>query len=134
MKMIVVASAISVAINISSSRSRMRSSINVPPSGQTRSDLTLLFLCDPTSLRPRHERASVPVARKPDSVVLVRRAAGLLDELVDQPLTDATGDVLVDGLHRLAHGGVLLGRQLDDLALAGLDDLGERIVVLLLRL
>src|SRR6266702_3121791 len=64
----------------------------------------------------------------------VRRAPRLLEEFVDQTLADAVRDVLVDRLHRLAHRGVLLRRQRDDLALAALLDLGERVVVFFLRL
>src|SRR5215468_588013 len=44
------------------------------------------------------------------AIVSVRCAAGFLQKFVDQRLADAAGDVLVDSLHRLAHGGVLLGR------------------------
>src|SRR5439155_13697158 len=66
--------------------------------------------------------------------VLVRRAPRLREEFVDQRLADAAGDVLVDRLHRLAHGGVLLRRQRYDLALAGLLDFGERVFIFFRRL
>src|SRR5260370_17026299 len=66
--------------------------------------------------------------------LLVAGSAGFLDELVDQGLADPARDVLVDRLHRLAHRGVLLRRQRDDLGLAGLLDRFERVVVFLLRL
>src|SRR5579883_2707308 len=60
-------------------------------------------------------------------------AAGLLEEFVDQRLADAGGDLLVDRHHRLSHGLVLLRRQRDDLGLAGLLDLLQRVLVLLDR-
>src|SRR5689334_14225350 len=64
----------------------------------------------------------------------IRRALGLFKEFVDQRLADAACGILVDRLHRLAHRFALLRGELDDLALAALLDLGERVVVLLLRL
>ena len=60
--------------------------------------------------------------------------AGFLDEFIDQRLTDPVCDVLVDRVHRLSHGGVLLRRQRDDFGLAGLLDLRKRLVVFLRRL
>src|SRR6478672_9573471 len=66
--------------------------------------------------------------------VSVAGAAGFLHELVDQGLTNAARDVLIDRLHRLAHGGVLLRRQGDDFGLAGFLDGLERVVIFLRRL
>src|ERR1700722_19664659 len=103
MKIRIVAAAISEAIRISSSRSRIRSSTNVP-----------LRAC------PKN--------------ALVGHAAGFLDEFVDQGLTDPGGDILVDRLHRLAHGDVLLRRQGVDFGLAGLLDGLQRLLVFLGRL
>ena len=81
----------------------------------------------------RRKAASAPTARKPASNVyaLVGRAPRLLEEFVDQRLADALCHILVNRFERLAHRRILLRRQRDDLALAGLLDLGERVVVFL---
>src|ERR1700688_2653329 len=63
---------------------------------------------------------------EPTSFLLMADPAGFLDELVDQRLADPACDILVDRLHRLAHGGVLLRRQRDDFGLAGLLDVPQR--------
>src|ERR1700736_6636400 len=65
---------------------------------------------------------------------LVGGSAGFLDELVDQRLTDPARDVLVNRLHRLAHGGILRRRQRHDFGLAGFLDLRKRVFVFLRRL
>src|SRR5260370_20682742 len=65
---------------------------------------------------------------------LVGSSAGFLDELVDQRLTDPARDVLVNRLHRLAHGGILFRRQRDDFGLAGFLDRLKRVFVFLRRL
>src|SRR5882724_6272993 len=72
--------------------------------------------------------------RERSPVQSVANLAGFFQELVDQRLTDAARDVLVDRIYRLAHRGVLLRRQRDDLGLAGLLDLGKRVLVFLCRL
>ena len=51
-------------------------------------------------------RAHACDPREPAIVALVADPAGYLDELVDQGLTDPARDVLVDRLHRPAHGGI----------------------------
>src|SRR3954463_6877582 len=135
MKMMTVAAAISDAISISSSRSRIRRNINVPLKGWP--NQTRPFVIPAASVAdafPRQRKGLRAQARKPRSSVSVGRATRLLEEFVDQGLADAAGDVLVDRLHRLSHVGVLLRRQRHDLALAGLLDLGERVVIFLGRL
>src|SRR3954471_14231486 len=64
----------------------------------------------------------------------VRRALRFLLEFVDQRLPDTACRVLVDRLHGLAHRLILLRSELDDLALAALPDLGERVLIFFLRL
>src|SRR5580704_8668176 len=70
MKIRMVAAAISEAIRISSSRSRIRSNISPP-----------------------HAPQGIRASRRH---LLMADAAGFLDEFVDQGLTDAGSDVLVD--------------------------------------
>src|SRR6476661_2295159 len=101
--MMKVASAISVAIRTSSSRSRMRSNIYFP-SG-------LAFSFWPAL---SHSAASI--------VASVGRAPRLLEEFIDQGLADALCHIMVNRIERLAHRGVLLRRQRHDLALASLLD------------
>src|SRR5262245_16235390 len=112
MKISSVAAAINVAISISSSRSSMRSSIKAPPHGRA----------DAPRRTPASGRPATGSCRFAVSEVrsVHRAAARFLQELVDQGLADARGDVLVDRHHRLAHRLVLLRRQLDELALAAL--------------
>ena len=140
--MISVASAISVAIKISSSRSRMRRNINVPLQDRPRH----CSLVTPIPLRPlRPQSPSIQIAqsgqrkglprRRTEALrqsSLVGRAPRLLEEFVDQRLADALCHILVDRFERLAHRRILLRRQRDDLALAGLLDLRQRVVVFLL--
>ena len=57
----------------------------------------------------------------------VAGSAGLLEELIDQGLTDPAGNVLVHRLHRLAHRSILFRRQGHDLGLAGFLDLRKRV-------
>src|SRR6185436_16924900 len=146
--MIVVANAISVAINISSSRSRIRSSINVPPPiafRHARACAGHRYLDHVLTRRrgwPGHPARSQSFApfpamtarRRSPAPTLVGRAPRLLEELVDQGLADAACDILVDRLYRLAHRGVLLRRQLDDLALASFLYFGKRVIIFLRRL
>src|ERR1700674_3240882 len=81
---------------------------------------------------PSHSKTSS--RESPPAFALVAGSAGYLDELVNQGLAYPARDVLVDRLHGLAHGGILLGRQCNDLGLAGLLDLGQSFVVFLRRL
>src|SRR5437763_1952636 len=69
-----------------------------------------------------------------NSAILVGRAPRLFEEFIDQGLTDALGHILVNQFERLAHCRVLLRRQRHDLALAGLLDFGQRVLVFLRRL
>src|SRR5580704_11710701 len=110
MKVIIVAAPIRPAMMISSSRSRILSNMQVP-----RADRAARPAANPAHFIPSRR------ARPKQSPASVHRAAaGLLQELVDQRLTDPRGHVLVDRHHCLAHRLVLLSRQRDDLGLAGL--------------
>ena len=65
---------------------------------------------------------------------LVGRAPRLLEEFVDQRLTDALGHILINRFERLAHRRILLRRERHDLALAGLLDRFQRVLVFFLRM
>src|SRR5215217_9761134 len=117
MKMSTVAAPMRLAIRISSSRSRMRSSNDTPLGGY--------------HLSPLAGRGPLPA--KAGRGELLRRAARLALELLDRFLADAGGHVGVERLQRLAPGRLLLGGELDELRPARFLDLGQRLVVLGVR-
>src|SRR6516225_12173606 len=147
MKVITVAAPISPAMIISSSRSSIRSSINVPPVGRSGG------LFSPPDLASSRGGATPRIASGnplhfcwpmifpgrrlstlPDHALVHRTAAGLFQELLDQGLTDPRGHLLVDRHHRLAHRLVLLRRQRNDLVCAVLLERQKRLLDSLGRL
>src|SRR3981081_1843926 len=104
-KMMKVAAAISDAISISSSRSRMRRNINSPV--RIIPEAVRMIWRDPflrpVAAAPRQQRGFRAESMEAP-VVSVGRAPRLLEELVDQRLADARCHVLVNRIQRLAHG------------------------------
>src|ERR1700710_1289672 len=101
MKIRIVAAAISEVIRISSSRSRMRSISPPqapgdqarPPYGRWHRRRPVPTTSAPVQIKKASRRDTAAKARR---LALVAGAAGFLDELVDQGLTDPAGDILVN--------------------------------------
>src|ERR1700682_1172013 len=137
-KIRIVAAAISEVIRISSSRSRIRS-ISPPHTPSNSGRVAIIFyaaapVVPRASVGQIKKRAPATAPRGLARITSVAGSAGLLDELIDQGLTDPAGNVFVHRLHRLAHRSVLFRRQGDDLGLAGFLDLRKRVLVFLRRL